>query len=277
MRLLVTPSPSECIYPHCFNLVTSATRLGTFAGVLTALTFSTIIFLTGRERKDHPQVENTLILFIAAFVSMAISTYLFTSASSEEGTPGGRVAFETFCASLAFSTALLPLFLGIVQLMRDREFRRVVWFASRLVNWIVGVVIFVFMSLTAIASRGVDKSVAGAWHSNVTLACGVLALALVIWISLGSKIPQFNGRKAIDTWTAYTVIVVVIALVLTAIWGEVKPTEAMPTLGYIALMFLLFVAILGYSTVLKGLEQYGPLPNEPPASATDHSRSPTAS
>jgi hypothetical protein len=54
-----THTATECIYRHCFNLVTSATRLGAFAGVLTALTFSTIIFLTGRERKDHPQVENT--------------------------------------------------------------------------------------------------------------------------------------------------------------------------------------------------------------------------
>jgi hypothetical protein len=66
----------SCAYPHCYNVVESAKGLGTFSGTLTALTFSVVIFLAGRERQQHPAIEKTLVVFLGAFASMAVATGL---------------------------------------------------------------------------------------------------------------------------------------------------------------------------------------------------------
>jgi hypothetical protein len=240
---------ARCEYPHCFSLVGSASRLGEFAGVLTALTFSAIIFLAGRDKRDR--TENTLILLFAAFVGMAIATYLFSGAASEER-PGGRAAFETFCASLAFAAALLPLFLGVSQLMRDREFSNVALFAARLSNWVVAPVMFAFMSLTAVSARALYATEETAWLSVLGVSSGLLFAILLLWIFKGPLIPRIEEH--LSRWVALPVGVVILASILSALWGERGSQATAPTAGYLVLIFVLFLATASFSSALKCIE-----------------------
>jgi hypothetical protein len=244
----------HCAYRHCFNVIASTNELGAFAGVLTALTFSAIIFLAGRKKEEQPDLEDTLILLFAAFVTMAIATYLYSSASAEEG-PKPRSAFLAFCAGLALSTALLLLFLGIVQLIRDGGFREAHQFASKMARWVVGPVIFLFMLVTAVGAHSVNQNTPHAWNSALGFASPILFLALLAWVRLGrSSTKPDTTRKLRRWWIRLTVGIGLVAVALTALWGEAEAHAAIPTAGYLVLILLLLVALCGYSSVLKSLE-----------------------
>lgn len=257
-------STSHCLQPHCFNLVESAGRLAQFAGVLTALTFTAVIFLTGREPGEHP--GHTVILFLSAFLNLAIATYLFASAAAEE-LPDRRAVFEAFLASLVLSIAILHLFLGIAQLVHDRGFSEVEGFAVRLATWVVGPVIFVFMSLTAVDAAGLHEKEHLAWGSPLGIGCIVLAVTLVAFVVWGS--PTDRTRKQITgaRWSAFSIAVVVIACGLSAVWAERGIKASAPASVYLTLMALLSLSALGYSAQLKAIERTAVEPGQAPTDA----------
>jgi hypothetical protein len=247
----------RCAYPHCFNLVDSSKALGGFSGTLTALTFTAMIFLAGRERGQHPGVERTLVVFLGAFASMVVATYLYSGAASEE-LPGGRAAVEAFVASLAFSCALLQLFLGIAQLMADRDFGGVVMFARRLADWVVGMLIFGFMGSTAVSAAGLFKNESAAWDSLLGIGCVAMFVLLFGWVLGGPRAgkDRESTRRptAIQAWAAFNIAIVIVAAALTLAWGERGSRASLPEWAYLGMMALLFVSILRYSMLLKKLE-----------------------
>ena len=246
----------RCAYPHCFNLVQSAKALGGFSGTLTALTFTAVIFLTGREPGQHPGVEKTLVVFLGAFASMVVATYLYSGATSEE-IAGGRAAVEAFVASLAFSCALLQLFLGIAQLMADRDFGGVVMFARRLADWVVGILIFGFMGSTAVSAAGLFEKESTAWNSLLGVGCVVMFVLLLGWVLCGPHAGKTRepsrGPTAIEAWAAFNIAIVVVAAALTLAWGERGSHASLPEWAYLGMMALLFLSVLRYSMLLKGL------------------------
>ena len=234
-------------------MVASGSRLGELAAVLTALTFTAVIFLAGRDGRQHA-LESSQVLLFAAFVALATATYLFSGVAAEE-LPGARAAFEAFCASLALSLALQLLFLGVVQLMRDHDFESATQFAALVGTWFVGPIIFVFMCATAITGVGLYASSAAAYRSGTGLACIGFCFFLLVWM-LGSyalyrrplkrRVPWPTAAQ----WAGGVIGVVAIASVLTLVWAEVNWDEGMPATVYLGLMALLLLATMGYSARL---------------------------
>ena len=237
----------------------SASRLGEFTGVLTALTFTAIIFLADHKRNDHPRVEDTLIMFLAAFISLAVATYLFTGAAAEEH-QDYRAAFEAFCASLALSISLLLLFLGIAQLMRDQRFETVARFAAGAGKWVVTLIVFVFMSLTAINGVGLHLAPSQEFSSAVSIGCALLFIALLVWmlaLARSSRLQVWakRGWPGPTRWAIFSLTIVGVMSVLTAAWSERSTAASMPAVGYLALMTMLFLAAAGYVAQLTGIQQ----------------------
>jgi hypothetical protein len=248
-----------CALPHCFSLTVSASRLGEFTGVLTALTFTAIIFLADHKRNDHPRVEDTLIMFLAAFIALAVATYLFTGAAAEER-QDYRAAFEAFCASMALSISLLLLFLGIAQLMRDQRFGTVARFAAGAGKWVVTLIVFLFMSLTAINGVGLYLPLSQEFSSAVAFGCGLLLIMLLGWIialASSSSLQRWSKRgwPGPTRWATLALAMIGVLTVLTAVWSEQGTATSMPGVGYLALMTMLFFAAAGYVAQLTGIQQ----------------------
>jgi|GEM_PF-6283937 len=249
----------ECELLHCFSLTISAERLGEFAGILTALTFAGMIFLADRRPDKHPRIEDTLIMFVAAFISLAVATYLFTGAAAEE-VQSFRAAFESFCASMALSIALQLLLLGIAQLMRDHEFPGVARFAAGVGKWVAALIIFGFMSLTAISAAGLMKPTSQEFDSAVAIGVAVFAVTLIVWMLFLSTLPRLRNRfregwPGPTRWAKFCLIIISIVSVLTAIWAERSASTSMAEAGYLALMALLLLATMGYAGQLTDIQR----------------------
>lgn len=253
-----TTAVTACSLPHCFNLAQSAGRLCEFAAVLTALTFSAIIFLAGRDRQKHRSLEDTLIMFLAAFISLALATYLFTAVAAEENA-SYRAAFESFSASLALSIALQLLFLGITQLMRDHEFLGVARFTAGAGQWVVALTIFLFMSLTAINAVGLYWSTNKEFESMIAWACTVMSVVLVLWLIGLATIPRLRvlaqKKMPATAWGAIQLGLVSGAGVLSALWAEQGSDTGFPQVGFLALMVLLLGVTMIFATQLRAAVQ----------------------
>jgi hypothetical protein len=243
----------RCALPHCFNLVTSGERLGELAAVLTALTFTAVIFLAGRDGRQR-KLESAQVLLFGAFVALATATYLFSGVAAEE-LPGARAAFEAFSASLVLSLALQLLFLGVVQLMRDHEFESATQFAALVGTWFVGPIIMIFMCATAVDGVGLYLSSSVAYRSGTGLTCIGFCVILLAWMlgshaffrrPLRARVPWPSAAQ----WTGGILGVVAIASVITLVWAEVGRADGMPPAVYLALMALLLLATMGYSARL---------------------------
>jgi uncharacterized membrane protein YeiB len=253
-RHMVAHMHGHCALPHCFDLAVSGERLGEFSAILTALTFSAIIFLADRRPRGERNHEDTQIMLLAAFVSLATAAYLFSGVAAEEG-EGARTAFEAFCASLALSIALQLLFLGIVQLMRYREYRSATTFTARVSKWFVGPTIFAFMSATAVGAVELYASSSAAYQSDTAYICIGLFGSLVLWMGLITlPWPGRNWMRALrptaGQWAGGCIGIVGLASVLTLIWAEVPRSDAMPAFAYAGFMTLLLVATMGFTLQL---------------------------
>lgn len=196
-------------------------------------------------------------MLVAAFVSLATAAYLYSQVAAEEGV-GPRTAFEVFCASLAFSVALQLLFLGIVQLMRDSKYKSAATFTARVSKWFVGPTIFAFLSTTAVGAVELNASGLEAYQSAIGRICIALFLILLLWLGL-SMVPRVGVRMAtiplkVAPWAGGCVLVIAIASALSLFWGETPPSNAMPVFTYVALMFLLLAATIGFSLQLSAEE-----------------------
>jgi uncharacterized membrane protein YeiB len=253
MHLIIAQIHGQCNLPHCFDLTVSGERLGEFAAILTALTFTAIIFLADQPHKGKRHHEETQIMLLAAFVALATAAYLFSGVAAEEG-EGPRTAFEAFCASLALSIALQLLFLGIVQLMRYRKYRSATTFTARVSKWFVGPTIFAFMSATAVGAVELYASSSAAYRSTTSYICGGLFVTLAFWMWL---ITQPRGRDRLTAirptaaqWAGGCIGIVAIASVLTLVWAEVPRGDAMPAFAYVGFMVLLLIATMGFTLQL---------------------------
>jgi hypothetical protein len=141
--------------------------------------------------------------------------------------------------------------------MHDRRFTRVVSFAARLADWVVGMLIFIFMASTAVGAAGVFKSESAAWDSLLGIGCIVLFVALLAWVLGGPRSTHVasseDKTKIVERWAAFNIVIVIVAGVLTVIWGERGSNAALPGIVYLAFMTLLFLSIARYSMLLKGL------------------------
>jgi hypothetical protein len=227
--------------------------MGEAAAILTALTFSAIIFLADRKSNDRASHEGTQIMFLAAFVSLATAAYLYAAVAADEG-EGPRTAFEAFSASLAFAIALQLLFLGIVQLMRQSEYGSAATFTAQVSKWFVGPAIFAFMASTAVGAVELYASSSAAYQSAVAYVCMALFLALLIWLGVSAS-PWGRTRMATirptpARWAGGCIVVIAIASALCLVWAETPRNQAMPAFTYVGLMVLLLVATLGFSAQL---------------------------
>jgi hypothetical protein len=238
-------------------LVVSGERLGELAAVLTALTFPAIIFLAHRNGEKGGLGE-TQIMFLAAFVSLATATYLFSGVAAEER-EGARVAFEAFTASLVLSVSLQLLLLGITQLMRNHAFDSTTRFAAHASNFFVGPIIFAFMTSTAVNGVELFAPSAQAYQSMTFFVCAGFAAALVLWMIgcylVYRQIDQHRVkiRPSATAWAAGVLAIVAIASGFTLVWAEVTWNHAMPASIYVGFMALLLVVTMGYSRQLTAI------------------------
>lgn len=244
-----------CALPHCFSLVASGENLGAFAAVLTAFTFPAIIFLA-RKDGDEDGLGETQILFLAAFVSLATTTYLFSGVAAEER-EGYRAAFEAFVASLVLSVSLQLLILGITQLMRHHAFDSTTRFAAYANNLFVGPLIFAFMTATAVNGVELHASSSQAYQSVTFFVCLGFAAVLAVWMAASYLIYRVCRPTTVcpsaSTWAAGIIGITALASGFTLVWAEVKPDHAMPASVYLGFMALLLVATMGYSLQLTAI------------------------
>lgn len=245
-------------YPHCFDIVALSELLAQFAGVLTGLTFAALALLAGRfagggdaRRRQGQSIDDTLVLFCAAFVSFTIATYLFSSAASEMR-PQGRAAFLAFCASLALVLALQQLFVGLVRLVDHLGFDRAARFTAGVYSYGVLPVVFVYMSVTAVESAGQQKSESAAWSTPLAYGC-----ALLVLLTVGRTLqPTASGRvprhASVMLPAVVSVCLTVLAAIAAAVWAERIYTAAVPDGVYLAFVLLLFLATLLFHACVRG-------------------------
>src|ERR1700761_8872817 len=95
-------SPTSCRLRHCFDLTASSSHLAPVAGVLTALTFSSIIYLANRDTPKTDKTRDSLLLLCTAFVALMLATFLYAENAAEE-LPAGRASFDKYCTSIIFA------------------------------------------------------------------------------------------------------------------------------------------------------------------------------
>lgn len=249
-----------CALPHCFNVATSAGRLSEFAGVLTALTFSAIVFLLDRKRVERAKLRSTVILFTTAFVSLIFATYLYTDGAAEE-LPSFRAAAVSFAASVALGVALLQLFLGIAHMVREQGDST---FFVRLACWFVGPTIFYFLMASAVNAWGLEMASRAEWHSPLARGTEIL---LTIWL-FGALLPWpvFQCMR-LKVWATVSVVAVGVATLFVGYWGEEARFAPVSPGAYFGAMVVLLVLGLGYSSLLK--RAFG---GKPPSPSTNDYR-----
>jgi hypothetical protein len=232
-----------CELPHCFSITMSASSLSGFAGVLTALTFSAIVFLLGRDQRGRSELQSTIVLFTAAFVSLILATYLYTDAAAEEAA-SFRAAAVSFAASIPLGIAILQLFLGIVHMVRQHAASP---FLVRVASWFIGPAVFYFLMATAVNAWGLEMTASVEWHSS--LAHGIEVL-LAIWIFV-AFLPWPLLRYTLEVWATLSLGAVAVATFFVGYWGEEAPHAAAPPEAYFGAMVVLLLLGLGYSSLLK--------------------------
>jgi hypothetical protein len=249
-------------YPHCFNIVMDAGLLAEFSGVLAGLTFTAVAVLAGRfggredasEHGRQPSVEDTLILFLSAFVSFTIATYLFTSAAGEVH-PEGRAAFIAFCASLALSIALEQLLVGLVRLVDHLGFERAARFTAFTYSHAVLPVIFVYMALTAVDLSGLRLSAAEAWSTPLAYGCIALCACLVLWtLRPGPRAGESHRghESSVMLPAVSSSLAVVVAAIAAAVWAEQDYTAAAPEEAFMTFIVVLFLVTLLHHHRVQG-------------------------
>jgi drug/metabolite transporter (DMT)-like permease len=138
---------------------------------------------------------------------------------------------------------------------------------SQTVSRRVGIVIFVFMSLTAVDAAGLHENENLAWGSPLGIGCIVLTVTLFVFVVRGSPTDRVREGITGARWSAFSIAVVVIACGLSAMWAERGIRASAPASVYLALMALLFLTALGYSAQLKAIE---PTAVEPDPAPDDH-------
>jgi hypothetical protein len=250
-----------CELPHCFSITTSADGLSVFAGVLTALTFSAVVFLLGRDQRHRSELPSTIILFTAAFVSLILSTYLYTDAAAEEAA-SLRAAAVSFAASIALGIAILQLFLGLAHLVQRHGAST---FLVRVASWFIGPAVFYFLMATAVNAWGLEMTSSAEWHS--ALAHGT-ELLLAMWIFAAVQPWPLPRCATLVTWATLSLVAVAIATFFVGYWGEEEPHAAPPAAAYFGAMTILLLVGLGYSSLLRRLIEKRPTPRVDRSSAT---------
>jgi hypothetical protein len=253
-----SPYHHGCELPHCFSITMSASSLSGFAGVLTALTFSAIVFLLGRDQHGRSELQSTIILFTAAFVSLILATYLYTDAAAEEAA-SFRAAAVSFAASIPLGIAILQLFLGIVHMVRQHAASP---FLVRVASWFIGPAVFYFLMATAVNAWGLEITASAEWHSS--LAHGIEVL-LAIWIFAAFLPWSLPRYPTIAVWATFSLGAVAVATFFVGYWGEKAPSAAVPPGAYFGAMVVLLLLGIGYCGLLKqAIERTPP----PPASGS---------
>jgi hypothetical protein len=246
---------TKCLERHCFSLVESSGHYAQFAGVLTGLTFAALIFVASRDASHGNRQQAGLILLIVAFFALATSTYLFAAVASEEGVTGKRVAFEAFCAALVLAIAILHLFLGVAHSMLVAGLGEAAVFAARLAGWAISLVVFAFITETAVDASGVALSEPAAWNTFLSWGCVALASALALWqASSRWTMPQANWLTE-RRWATFSLAIVLISAALSGIWAERGIGSGMPEGGYFCLIGLLFASTIGFCALAKQVER----------------------
>jgi hypothetical protein len=280
----VAQSGTTTQYPHCFNLLIDSSLLAQFAGVLTGLIFAAIAIVAGGrsgsgdadDPTERSRIGATLVMFLAAFLSLAIATYLFVGAAADVH-PYGRATFIAFSASLALVIGLEQLFVGIVRLVEHLALTDATRFAAGLFAYGAVFLIFVYMGITAVDSAGLLKTESHAWVSPMGIGTGVLFVLLVVWIGyltwtddvdqlpapgnqtstqvsqaeVARKMPAERHTDLLKRLAAASVGSVVIYALAAAYWGERGDNAAFPAMGYFVLMVILFLTTALYCLLIR--------------------------
>jgi hypothetical protein len=240
-------------------------------GSLAAFTFAGLIFLVGRAA-DRAKLEDTTIMFVTAFLSLVITSFLYERLSAEE-VAAGRAEALYFSASLIFVLAVLQLFLGMTRLLMRLGYGPASTFLRGIAVGFIPPVAFVFMMVTAVDAYGFRKTEAQAWfHTKLgveVLASFAALLCLVAWrmwrtLRPTTRLPAHDRRLVHCAWASVLLTGVVTAT--AAAMSELGYGSAFSEPIYMAGLALVWAAVAIYCclTSAGGL----PEPDERPALAS---------
>jgi len=244
-------APAACKSHTCFDYIASSGRLAQLTGVLTALTFTAIIFLAGRERSERDQVEQTLVTFLAAFISLAVATFLYANAASEEQL-GGRGAFVNFCASIVFAIAIQLVLLGITRLVSQGGYDDATSFAASVSAESMALIVFSLLSLTAIDAAGLRRTRHDAFVSSLAIACAVLLAVLIGRVIRMSRRRESSADADGEVRRFATRMIVFMSVVTVAsgVAFELDYNIRVPDWVYFVFIMLLFVSLWVFCRLL---------------------------
>src|SRR5262249_23635536 len=146
----------SCATTHCFDFLHAAPEFSKLTSGLAAITFAGLTFLVARTA-DRERLEDTIVMFAAAFLSLVVPTFLYGRLSGEE-LPGRRGQALYFAGSLVFVLGVLQLFLGLTRLLMRLGFRQASTFMRGVSVAFIPPVSFVFLLITAVDAYAGDRS-----------------------------------------------------------------------------------------------------------------------
>lgn len=258
----------DCLTEHCYNPVASAGDYSAFAALLAGFALASIVVLVESRRRrgeeESQDIEGALTVFVSALISLVISSFLYATAVGE-AYPSSRGAATIFLTSAAFSMATLTLFYGLVLLLRRVGLSQAASFASRATAVFVPTLIFLFMWITAVDTRGFRVSESEAWSSGfayITGALGALvavgAVLFQVWEAPAGRMALYLGRPealgrrdALPAWIM--LVLTVLSAIGVALVGEFGPNLSTAYWPYIPI-FILCVALILYMILIRATD-----------------------
>jgi len=250
--LLAQSAPSlACANPNCFSIVRAADEFTKLTGSLAAFTFAALTFLVGRTA-ERSKLEDTIVMFVAAFVSLVVTSFLYERLAAEE-LVRGRAEALYFFGSLAFVVAVVQLFLGLTRLLMRLDYKAAAKFMRGVSVAFIPIITFGFMSITAVDAYGFQSSESDAWlHSGIGLEAFAMfaALAVVIawrttrWIHATEPLPVHDRRVVACAWSSVGFLAVITTAAATI--SELDVTAALPQPVYMACLAAVWVTVVVY-------------------------------
>lgn len=258
MTLLIAQSaPSvSCATQNCFSILKAADEFTKLTGSLAAFTFAALTFLVGRTT-ERSRLEDTIVMFVAAFVSLVVTSFLYERLVAEE-LAQGRAEALYFFGSLAFVLAVLQLFLGLTRLLMRLDFKISAKFMRGVSVVFIPLVAFVFLAVTAVDAYGFQKTERAAWfHTKLgpeVLGAFAALLVLVGWRSWRSlspikTLPGHDARVVRCAWSSVFILGVITTA--AAVMSELGHATTLPEPVYMAGVAVAWVTVSVYCCLMS--------------------------
>lgn len=264
-----------CTTIICFDITKASGYYSQMAGVLAGFAFAAIIFLIQSQplgqlnqqlsQQRRANLQKVLTCFIAAFLGLVISTFLYAVVSGEE-VMAPRAMTLGFLSSIAFSIAVLNLLNGVVWLFKTWDMSDTAIASVRIAGSAFPLIIYAYMGVTALDMLSVaeGQKVIGSWVFWVVIVFGLLlAIFLIIvarWKPL--QLPMLASDSAVRA-TVYVSLGLVSLTALTTAWiSELSLSFSFSRCAVTWLMFIIVVILMIYILLIRaiqGMESEQPL------------------